>query len=78
MLAISPRRATRLEETDLPEQRTRDGELDRDNGLEVLNGHVHGGSVLTTRMSGDFGKSSSMPPPKLESPPCPLSHQSSF
>jgi hypothetical protein len=42
MLAISPRRATRLEETDLPEQRTRDRELDRDNGLEVLNGHVHG------------------------------------
>jgi hypothetical protein len=42
MLALSPRSATRLEETDLPEQRTRDRQLDRDDGLEVLNGHVHG------------------------------------
>jgi hypothetical protein len=42
MLALSPRSATRLEETDLPEQRTRDRQLDRDDGLEVLNGYVHG------------------------------------
>jgi hypothetical protein len=42
MLALSSRRATRLEEADLPEQRTRDGELDRDHGLEVLHGHIHG------------------------------------
>jgi hypothetical protein len=41
MLALSPRRVSRLEKADLPQQRTRDRQLDRDHRLEILNGHVH-------------------------------------
>jgi hypothetical protein len=41
MLALSPRRVSQLEEADLPQQRTRDRQLDRDHPLEILNGPAH-------------------------------------
>jgi hypothetical protein len=39
MLVRSPGRIRRLEEADLPQQRTCDRELDRDRRLKELNGH---------------------------------------
>jgi hypothetical protein len=41
-LALLPRPALGVEEADLPEQGTGDGQLDRDHRLEVLNRYVHG------------------------------------
>jgi hypothetical protein len=41
-LAFSTLRIPRLEEADLPQQRARDRQLDRDHRLEELNGDVHG------------------------------------
>jgi hypothetical protein len=40
-LALAPSCA-RLEEADLPQEGAADGQLDRDDRLEVLNRYVHG------------------------------------
>jgi glycosyltransferase 2 family protein len=48
VLALRPCGVFRLEEADLPEQRSRDRKLDRDHGLEVLNGHVQARSVWSS------------------------------
>jgi hypothetical protein len=47
VLTLSPVCAAGLEVADLPQQRTGDGQLDRDDGLEVLNRHVHGGMSMS-------------------------------
>ncbi|HEX3264676.1 MAG TPA: hypothetical protein VHR16_03320 [Candidatus Limnocylindrales bacterium] len=41
MLAVSARPISRLEETDLPQQRASDRKLDGDRRLKELNGYVH-------------------------------------
>jgi hypothetical protein len=61
-LALRRRRPLRVEVVDLPEQRTGDGQLDRDDGLEVLNRYVHPTIIIA---SGGRSRRASKTPPQL-------------